>query len=139
MILPPSLLKKYLARFDELITVGEGIEQRVQTIQGKVKRGFVRENIYKEEDRHKIDEPAFYQWKVNCANLISQIVPSRHTHHKIIEIFRDLMPRIEQVNGALLISKGLRTTLKGVCLATCCWKLRPKYRLITWARLKAYL
>jgi len=108
MFLPPSLLGKYLDRFDELISVGEGIAHRVQTIPGKVKESFVRGTLYKEKERYKIDTDAFYQWKVNCANLISQVVPSQHTHRKIVEVFRDLMPRIEQVQWGVANLRALK-------------------------------
>jgi len=108
MFLPPSLLGKYLDRFDELISVGEGIAHRVQTIPGKVKESFVRGTLYKEKERYKIETAAFYQWKVNCANLISQVVPSQHTHRKIVKVFRDLMPRIEQVQWGVANLRALK-------------------------------
>ena len=108
IFLPPSLQRKYLDRFDALISVGEDISSRAQTISGKIKQRFVSGAIYKEKDKYKIDEPAFYQWKVNCANLVSQIVPLNHTHRNIVKIFRDLMPRIEQVRWGVANLKALK-------------------------------
>jgi hypothetical protein len=108
MFLPPSLLKKYLTRFDELISVGEDIADRVQKIPGQIKESFVRRTTYKGKDSYRIDEDTFYQWKVNCANLLSQIVPAAHMQRKIVEIFRDLMPRIEQVRWGIANLKALK-------------------------------
>jgi hypothetical protein len=80
----------------------------VRTIPGEVKESFVRRTSYKEEDRYEIDTTAFYQWKVNCTNLVSQIVPVQHEHRKLVKVFRDLMPRIEQVQWGVANLKALK-------------------------------
>jgi len=106
--LPPMLNKKYLRRFSEMISYGEGIEKEIKISPGKIKQGFVKRNIYREKDKQVIDKAAFFQWKVNCVSLISQIIPSHHIHHKSVEVFRDLMPVVDHLRWGLSTLKALK-------------------------------
>jgi hypothetical protein len=84
MRLPPSILNKYLARFDELIQEGERICKVLKDIsiaylwnQEEVIRSLTQQEL---EYRHKLPG-----WYLNYLSLLDQIIPPRSVHRKLLD------------------------------------------------------
>ena len=103
MTLPPSVLNKYLDRFDELIQEGERIYKVVKDIPtvrfltaGEVIRPLTPQEL---EAQQKLEG-----WNVNYLSLLDQILPPRSVHRKSLdETVRLSSPllntRISQLKG----------------------------------------
>lgn len=113
MPLPPVLQKKYLDRFDELIRTGETIEKNMKTIPGRRIGNFVQpERVRQEPDKHVVDWSEFSKWTTNCVSLLSQIVPLKHPHQKLIENFNKIKNSADHLRWGIATLKGLREDLE---------------------------
>jgi len=108
MTLPPSVLNKYLDRFDELIQEGERIYKVLKDIpsvhfrtSGKVIRPLTQQEV---EDKQKLEG-----WNLNYLSLLDQIIPPRSVHRKLLDE-KGIVPREdhERLNTCLSRLKGLK-------------------------------
>jgi hypothetical protein len=91
MRLPPSVLNKYLDRFDELIQEGERIYKVLKDIPtvhfltaGEVIRPLTQQEL---EDKQKLEG-----WNLNYLSLLDQIIPPRSVHRKLLDE-KGIVPR----------------------------------------------
>jgi len=84
MRLPPSVLKKYLDRFDELIQEGESIYKLIKDIPpdpfGTSDEEIIPLSQQELEYRHKLEG-----WNVNYLSLLDQIISPRNVHRKLLQ------------------------------------------------------
>lgn len=89
MTLPPKLLSKYLARFDELIQKGKAIYDAIKVIPGEYYQprisGHFLEPPIKAPDYYSVDYQAFYKWQINYKSLLAQIITLDSVQRKLIE------------------------------------------------------
>ncbi|PZO42117.1 MAG: DUF4145 domain-containing protein [Pseudanabaena frigida] len=76
MTLPINLQKKYIDRFDVLITQGEVITQKI------------REDVV--NHRTLTSSPSVMQWKTCCISLLSQVLKGSNAHKYLIEEFEEI-------------------------------------------------
>ena len=107
MTLPPSVLNKYLGRFDELIQEGERIYKVIKyisngyfSVPGGVTRPLTQQEI---EDRQKLEG-----WHLNYLSLLYQIIPPRNVHRKLLEETVSLSYPPEHLNTRISHLKGLK-------------------------------
>ncbi|MEW6416593.1 MAG: DUF4145 domain-containing protein [Nitrospirota bacterium] len=109
MTLPAILKRKYLDRFDELIRVGENIEENMKTIHGRRFSSFVQPGrVRQEPNKHVVDWSEFSKWKTNCVSLLSQIVPLKHPHQKLIENFNKIKNLADHLRWGIATLKGIK-------------------------------
>ncbi len=114
MPMPPALQRKYIDRFDELIRTGETIEKNMKTVPGRRISSFVQpERVRQEPDKHVVDWSGFSQWRTNCVSLLSQIVPLKHPHQKLLENFNKIKNSADHLRWGIATLKGLREDLEG--------------------------
>jgi len=108
MTLPPSVLNKYLDRFDELIQEGERIYKVLKDIptvhfrtSGEVIRPLTKQEI---EDKQKLEG-----WNLNYVSLLDQIIPPRSVHRKLLDE-KGIVPREDHdiLNTRISRLKGLK-------------------------------
>ncbi|MEG4456773.1 DUF4145 domain-containing protein [Microcoleus sp. N9_A1] len=107
MTLPPSVLNKYLDRFDELIQEGERIYKVIKyisngyfSVPGGVTRPLTQQEI---EDRQKLEG-----WHLNYLSLLDQIIPPRSVHRKLLEETVSLSYPPDHLNTRISHLKGLK-------------------------------
>jgi len=108
MVLPSFLQKKYLARFDELISTGDVIQKNTRTIPGRRFESFVTGDVRKEPDKHVVDWSKFTQWRTNCLSLLSQVIPPTHAHQKTFESFSKIKNDINHLQRGISTLKALK-------------------------------
>lgn len=110
MPLPIALKEKYLARFDELISVGEELGKNTKTIAGRVfSGGFVNPGrIRKEPDKQVVQWPDFVKWRTNCISLLSQVIFPEHPHHRLIDSFGRIKNTLEHLQWGIATLTGIR-------------------------------
>lgn len=89
-MLPPNLLNKYLARFDELIQKGRAIYDAIKVEPGGY---YPQREVYqmfgdpprKAPDKYIVDSEAFAKWRINYVSLLEQVIPLDSTQRKLIE------------------------------------------------------
>jgi hypothetical protein len=107
MTLPPSVLNKYLDRFDELIQEGERIYKVLKYVSSD---GYFRDPVQgtraltqqEIEDKQKLEG-----WNLNYLSLLDQIIPPKSVHRKLLdekiivpwEAHDKLNTRIERLKG----------------------------------------
>jgi hypothetical protein len=112
MMLPPLLQKKYIARFIELIEVGEMIAGNITTISGRRHQNFVTGEYRKDPDKHVVDWEAFSKWRTNCISLLSLVIPQDHVHQSLIKNYNKLSNSGDHVRWGLAAMKGLKEDLE---------------------------
>lgn len=75
-MLPDNLQKKYIDRFDELITQGEIITQKI------------REDVV--NHRTLTSSPLVMQWKTCCISLLSHVLKGSNAHKYLIKEFEEI-------------------------------------------------
>jgi hypothetical protein len=84
-MLPPNLLNKYLARFDELIQKGRAIHDAMIVEPGEYYQprgyGVFTEPPIREPDNYIVDREAFAKWKINYVSLLEQVIPPNRTKY----------------------------------------------------------
>ncbi len=112
MTLPPLLQKKYIARFDELIEVGESILSSVKMIPGRRHESFVTGEYSQGPDKQVADWDAFLKWRTNCVSLLSLVIPQDHVHQGIVKSYNKLSNSGDHVRWGLAAMKGLKEDLE---------------------------
>jgi hypothetical protein len=69
-MLPPKLLDKYIARFDELIEQGRAIHDA---------------KTLNEDNEDTVDYKAFTKWRINYLSLLEQVIPRDNIQRKLME------------------------------------------------------
>ncbi|MEG4235005.1 DUF4145 domain-containing protein [Microcoleus sp. Pol11C3] len=116
MRLPPSILNKYLARFDELIQEGERIykvlkDMSIAFLWGteEVIRALTQQEL---EYRHKLPG-----WYLNYLSLLDRIIPPRSVHRKLLDgterYFEDFEKLNTHVYQLSLSIKKMKDDFKG--------------------------
>lgn len=108
MTLPPSVLNKYLDRFDELIQEGERIYKVIKDIPpvyfsalDEVISPLTKQEI---EDQQKLEG-----WNVNYLSLLDQIISPRSVHRNLLGEKRERVPNLPgTLNTRLSRLKGLK-------------------------------
>jgi hypothetical protein len=108
MTLPPSVLNKYLDRFDELIQEGERIYKVVKDIptvhfrtSGEVIRPLTPQEL---EDQQKIEG-----WNVSYLSLLDQIISPKSVHRKLLDEKTERVPMPPHLlNTRISRLKGLK-------------------------------
>jgi len=108
MRLPPSVLNKYLDRFDELIQEGERIYKVIKDIPpvyfsapGEVTRPLTQQEL---EAKQKLEG-----WNVNYLSLLDQIISPRSAHRNLLDEKRERVSNLPgSVNTRISRLKGLK-------------------------------
>ncbi|EGK83701.1 DUF4145 domain-containing protein [Microcoleus vaginatus PCC 9802] len=107
MRLPPSILNKYLDRFDELIQEGERIYKVIKDIPtvkfsapGEVIRPLTQQEL---EARQKLQG-----WYLNYLSLLDQIIPPRSVHRKLLDETESYYDASDKLNTYIYRLKGLK-------------------------------
>lgn len=117
MLPPLELRKKHLARFDELITQGEALNQQMRTIPGGYHESFIPTNYdlrgghgsrHKLADRYELAPQPFTTWRTCCASLLDQILPANSVHRSDVERFRNIRICPQHFNWGIGILKALK-------------------------------
>lgn len=108
MTLPPSVLNKYLDRFDELIQEGE----RIYKVLKYVSNGFFKDPVQgtRPLTQQELEEPQkLERWKLNYLSLLEQIIPRRSIHRKLLDE-KGIVPREvhDTLNTRISRLKGLK-------------------------------
>lgn len=98
MSLPSQISQKYLARFTNLISEGESIQQAVITIPGKYYEDVFRKT-HQHAPSHRIDRERLTKWKTNSVSLLDQVIPSTSVHRRIIAAVQEITALHELVWG----------------------------------------
>jgi len=106
MRLPPSVLKKYLDRFDELIQEGERIYEVIKYVSfGSVTDPAQGRRVLTQQER---EEQANLQgWYLNYLSLLDQIIHPRSVHRKLLEETESYV-EASDLNICLSRLKGLK-------------------------------
>jgi len=106
MPLPPSIQKKYIDRFQEMIAEGEAIklETGITILPGGAA-------LYKSDNRlphsKTIDWERQTRWRVNCVSLLHHVVPKPGPHDSALKVFQRQMGPPALVS-AISILKGFK-------------------------------
>jgi len=88
-MLPPNLLSKYLARFDELIQKGRAIHDAIKVEPREdyqpQRHGVPTKISFLETNRYIVDWEAFAKWKINYESLLERVIPPNNPQRKLIE------------------------------------------------------
>jgi hypothetical protein len=108
MTLPPSVLNKYLDRFDELIQEGERIYKVIKDVSAD---GFFMDSVQGTRDltQQEIeDKQKLEGWRLNYFSLLDQIIPPRSAQRQLLDdIGRGSMPP-HLLNTRISRLKGLK-------------------------------
>jgi len=107
MTLPPSVLNKYLDRFDELIQEGE----RIYKVLKYVSNGFFRDPVQgaRPLTQQELEEPQkLERWKLNYLSLLEQIIPPRSVHRKLVDETESYFDASDKLNTHIYRLKGLK-------------------------------
>jgi hypothetical protein len=112
MSLPPSVLKKYLDRFDELIQEGEKIYQIIKYITD----GYFRDSVQgtRPLNQQEIEEQQKLEgWNLNYLSLLDQIIPPTSVHRNLLNE-RGIVPipPHKSLNTHIVRLKGLKDDLE---------------------------
>jgi len=106
MALPPRLHEKYLKRFEELITEGEGILHSPRTVVVEDDLAYAAGLSSKPDTYQEIDSARFYEWQVKWSTLLGQIVPPTHPKAADIKQMSDYTP--SALGDMLAVLRGIR-------------------------------
>jgi len=107
MTLPPSVLNKYLDRFDELIQEGE----RIYKVIKYVSNGFFMDPVQGTRDitqKELEDKQKLEGWHLNYLSLLDQIIPPRSVHQKLLDETQILSYPPDYLNTRISHLKGLK-------------------------------
>jgi len=108
MRLPPSVLNKYLDRFDELIQEGERIYKVIKDVSadGLFVDSFQRTRDITQQESE--DKQKLEGWHLNYLSLLDQIIPPRSVHRKLLDETEILSYPPEHLNTRISHLKGLK-------------------------------
>jgi hypothetical protein len=108
MTLPPSVLNKYLDRFDELIQEGERIYKVIKDIP-TVHFGTSDEVIIPLTQQELEEKQKLEGWNVNYLSLLDQIISPRSAHRNLLEEKRERVAHFSStLNTRISRLKGLK-------------------------------
>ena len=113
MSLPPSILKKYLDRFDELIQEGERIYKVLKPLNDRYINFPGKEESRPLSEREFEAEQKVVGWNLNYLSLLEQIIPPRNVNRKLLnEKVIVSLPSHFRLNLHISQLKGLKDDLE---------------------------
>jgi hypothetical protein len=113
MNLPSALNQKFLQRFSELITEGEGIHNEIQTISGHYDESYWSSGTgHQRPDRHIVNWPRFVTWRTRCVTALVQILPEDHPHRKAADSLAQMSNGKDQLEWGISFLRGIEDDFK---------------------------
>jgi hypothetical protein len=112
MPLPPSIQKKYIDRFQELIVEGDAVKSNIRiepgvSLSSPYDPVFGSQEPMKLPDKTVMDWARLAKWRTNCISLLKYVVPTPGPHDSALNVFKkDMTPH--QLESAISILKGFK-------------------------------